>query len=180
MATIAQKYKPAFPLDDLVEHPDNPRRGNEAAIEASMAAHGFYGAVLVQASTYRILAGNHRTRVARRLGEKTVPVLLVDVDDDHARRLMLVDNRTGDFAGYDDRELAALLEDLAGNGGLEGTGFGDEDLAGLLARLAPPRPPGGFPDADPELLDIEYRCPSCGYEWSGSPTPGSGDDDGAP
>ena len=142
-----------------------------------MAAHGFFGAVLVQASSNRIIAGNHRTRVARRLGEQTVPVLFVDVDDDQARRLLLVDNRTNDLAAYDDRELAALLDDLAQTSDLAGTGFGDDDLAALLDRLAPPEPPDGFPDADPDALVIDYRCPSCGYEWSGQPAPGMSSDD---
>jgi hypothetical protein len=137
VATIAQRYDPAYPIDQLHEHPDNPRRGDEEAIEASMAAHGFYGAVLVQTSTNRIIAGNHRTRVAARLGEATVPVLFVDVDDDRARRLLLVDNRSNDLAGYDDRELAALLSEVED---LAGTGFGDEDLAQLLRSLEEPDP----------------------------------------
>jgi hypothetical protein len=132
VATLTQRYEPAFPIDELVEHPDNPRRGDEAAIDESMAAHGFYGAVIVQASTNRIIAGNHRTRVARKRGEVTVPVLWLDVDDDQARRLLLVDNRTNDVAVYDDTELARLLGELDG---LTGTGFDDTDLARLLADL---------------------------------------------
>ena len=143
MAALTQSYDPAFPVDQLVEHPDNPRRGDEAAIEASMVAHGFYGAVLVQASTRRIIAGNHRTRVARHLGESTVPVLFVDVDDERARRLLLVDNRTNDVAGYDSGELARLLEELSTlDNGLVGTGFTDSDLDALLA---------GLEDADPNM-----------------------------
>ena len=172
MATIAQRYDPAVPVGDLVEHPDNPRRGDEAALDASMEAHGFYGAVLVQASTNRILAGNHRTRVARRRGEATVPALFLDVDDDQARRLLLVDNRTNDLAGYDDRDLAAVLAALEADGGLAGTGYGAEDLAELLDRLAGPDAPDAFPGVDPDGLPIDYRCPSCGYEWSGQPAPG--------
>lgn len=135
---IAQLYEPAYPIDDLVEHPDNPRRGDEAAIEASMQAHGFYGAVLAQTSSRRIIAGNHRTRVARRLGQATIPVLFIDVDDDQARRLLLVDNRTNDFAGYDEAELAALLSSLADASDLIGTGYSSDDLADLLERLNPP------------------------------------------
>lgn len=142
-----------------------------------MAAHGFFGAVLVQASSGRIIAGNHRTRVARRRGETTVPVLFIDVDDAQARRLLLVDNRTNDLAGYDDRDLAALLADLAADEvGLIGTGFSETELEDLLARLAPPAPPDGFPDADPDALHIDYRCPACGYEWSGQPAPGTDQD----
>lgn len=149
---MQQHYDPEFPIDDLVEHPDNPRRGDESVIEASMAAHGFYGAVLVQASTRRIIAGNHRTRVARRRGDSTIPVLLIDVDDDRARRILLVDNRSNDVATYDDRELARLLADLDGD--LAGTGFDDTDLTALLASFEPeagPEVDAPIPEAAPAI-----------------------------
>ena len=161
MPTLAQRYEPAFPIDQLVEHPDNPRRGDEAAIEESMAAHGFYGAVLVQTSTRRIIAGNHRTRVARRRGETTVPVLLVDVDDDRARRLLLVDNRSNDLAGYDDAELARLLEELlAADDGLAGTGYDDRELARLLAELE-------GPNQDMPVVGDERYTPAWIFEGMG-------------
>lgn len=136
---ITQRYEPAFPLSDLIEHPDNPRHGDEAAIDESMAAHGFYGAVLAQASTNQIIAGNHRARVARRRGESSVPVLFLDVDDDQARRLLLVDNRTNDTATYDNTELVRLLGEIDRTEiGLAGTGYEDDDLALLLAQLETP------------------------------------------
>lgn len=136
MPTLTQRYEPAFPIDDLIEHPDNPRHGDEAAIDESMAVHGFYGSVLVQASTRRIIAGNHRTRVARRRGETTVPVLMIDVDDDQARRILLVDNRSNDRATYDEGELARLLADMAAtDDGLAGTGWRNDDLTSLLRAL---------------------------------------------
>lgn len=139
--TVTQTYDAAFPVADLIEHPGNPRRGDEAAIDASMQAHGFYGAVLAQAGTRRIIAGNHRARVAKRRGETTVPVLFLDVDDDQAARILVVDNRTNDLAVYDDLALAALLEGLAGTDlTLTGTGFSDADLEALLEDLAPPDP----------------------------------------
>jgi hypothetical protein len=139
---LTQTYDPAFPVDKLVEHPDNPRRGNVSAIEASMQAHGFYGAVLAQASTRQIIAGNHRTRAARKQGQPTVPVLFIDVDDDEAKRMLLVDNRTNDLAGYDDAALLAMLQDLNDGGvaGLLGTGFTDEDLEQLLIEIGDPDP----------------------------------------
>lgn len=143
-----QQYLPAFPIDELVEHPDNPRRGDEEAIEASMEAHGFYGAVLVQSSTRRIIAGNHRTRVARRRGDATIPVLMLDVDDDRARRILLVDNRTNDTATYDGVELTRLLAELAaGDDGLAGTGFDVTDLADLLKHWGPAGDPDEIPAA---------------------------------
>lgn len=150
MATLAQRYDPAYPIDQLVEHPDNPRRGDEASIDASMAVHGFYGAVIAQASTRHIIAGNHRTRVARRRGETTVPVLWLEVDDEQARRLLLVDNRTADDAKYNMTELTRLLAelDLAGEG-LAGTGYDETDLARLVKRWGTVADPDDVPPTPP-------------------------------
>jgi DNA N-6-adenine-methyltransferase (Dam)/ParB/Sulfiredoxin domain len=129
-----QRYEAAFPIEQLTEHPDNPRRGDEGVLERSMDAHGFYGAVIAQASSRRIIAGNHRTRVARRRGETTVPVILLDVDDDQARRILLIDNRSSDVATYDDQALLSLLVELEGTAG---TGFDATDIDRLLLELQP-------------------------------------------
>jgi hypothetical protein len=139
---IAQEYEPAVPVAQLREHPDNKRRGDEVAISASMEAHGFYGACYVQRSTGYIVAGNHRSRVARRRGAATVPVIWLDIDDDQARRILLFDNKSADDATYDFDGLAQLLVEMsAGPGGLADTGYTDDGLAELLEQL------GGTPGA---------------------------------
>lgn len=162
---LTQTFQPAYPIDLLREHPDNPRRGDEEVIEASMKAHGFYGVVLVQASTNTILVGNHRTRVARRLGYETVPVMLADVDDDQARRLLLMDNRSNDLAAYDDEALSRILADL--DGVFEGTGYEAADLRELLDRLDPdPLDPDALAPFD---RSVEHECPFCGASWHETP-----------
>lgn len=135
----------------------------------SIRRNGFYGSVVAQESTRHVLVGNHRLRAAREAGIASVPVLWVDVDDDQARRIMLVDNRSSDLAGYDAQSLAALLEATREQeGDLAGTGFDDQALSLLLAAVTPPEaapPPGGFPTVDPDAIGIENACPRCGYEW---------------
>jgi ParB-like chromosome segregation protein Spo0J len=153
--------------DKLTTHPDNPRRGDVEAVMSSIQANGFYGALVVQRSTSHVLAGNHRLRAARQLGMTEVPVVWVDCDDDRARRILVVDNRSSDLARWDDEALAALLADM---GDLSGTLFKDDDLAKLVASM---QGPSEFLDIDPEALEISYCCPACGYEWSGNPKPGS-------
>ena len=59
-------------------------------------------------------------------------VYLVDVDEDAATRIVLVDNRSNDLAGYDDELQLALLESLPD---LAGTGYLDEDRDGLRELL---------------------------------------------
>jgi DNA modification methylase len=123
------------PIDALRPHPDNPRRADTSVVVDSIAANGFYGALVVQRSTGHILAGNHRWRAARESGITELPVLYLDVDDDRARRILLVDNRTSDLAGYDETELVALLllSMSATEAQLSGTGFTEDDLAALVA-----------------------------------------------
>ncbi len=86
------------PVDQLTEHPRNPRRGHEGVIEALMARHGWWGVATAQRSTGHLLVGNHRVRVARRLGIVAVPVEWRDVDDDEALRILAGDNRSSDLA----------------------------------------------------------------------------------
>lgn len=124
------------PVGDLKQHPDNPRQGDIGAIVESIRTNGWYGTVIAQKSTGHVLAGNHRLEAARQLGIETVPVVWLDVDDDRARRILLVDNRTNDLAAYDDRALAELLTEMAGDPEqLLGTGYDGDALDQLLADL---------------------------------------------
>lgn len=129
---IAQQYEHVR-IDQLSPHPDNPRRGDVGAISESIDAHGFYGALIVQRSSNYILAGNHRLLAAQERGIAELPVLYVDVDDEEARRIVLIDNRANDLAEYDNDALVALLQELGGD--LTGTGYAENDLAELIRRL---------------------------------------------
>lgn len=136
MEPLASTYE-TVKVDDLVTHPDNARKGNLDRIEESIRVNGFYGALIVQKGTKRIIAGNHRYLAAKNLGIKEVPVLWLDVSDDEARRILLADNRSNDLASYDDTMLAELLRAAQDTTGLEGTGFDEVDLQDLLMALEP-------------------------------------------
>lgn len=116
----------------LKKHPSNARVGNVRLIKESIDGNGFVGALIVQRSTGHILAGNHRFQAAVELGMDTLPVIYVDVDDEHALAIMLADNRTTDVAGYDDKALLELLEQLPS---LAGTGYDKDDFNDLLAVM---------------------------------------------
>lgn len=124
------------PIDSISPHPQNPRRGDVALIADSIRRHGLYTPLVVQASTGHVLAGNHRLLALRSLQRDAVDVVMVDVDDDEARRILLVDNRSSDLGSYDSQELAELLQSLGGD--LEGTGYQPDDLEDLLAGLEAP------------------------------------------
>lgn len=161
----AQQEYVEKPIEGLVHHPNNPRQGDVGAIHQSIEANGFYGAVIVQKSTQHVLAGNHRLEAARASGAKTLPVIEVDVDDPTALRIMLADNRTSDLASNDEEALAALLEELATDGGLEGSGYDGDDLDQLLSDLSyePPaeeeEASGEDNGAGLEVLDVSMAEP---------------------
>ena len=153
-------------IDAVRPHPSNPRQGDIGAIHQSIDANGFYGAVIAQKATGHILAGNHRWQAARQAGATEVPVTWVDVDDDHALRILLADNRTNDLASYDDSALADVLKELQeSTGTLAGTGYDGDDLDDLLAELNPNFLPT---DEEPPRLDQKapVTCPECGHEFT--------------
>ena len=116
----------------LSTHPGNPRRGDLAAVKASIEVNGFYGTIVAQRSTGYVLAGNHRLMAARELGMEHVPVVWVDCDDTRARAILAADNRTSELGGFDSEALAQLLEGLRIEDALEGTGYSDDDISALI------------------------------------------------
>jgi ParB-like chromosome segregation protein Spo0J len=154
------------PLDALTPHPRNVRQGDVGAISESLKAHGQYRPIVAQRSTGHILAGNHTFKAAQALGWSEIAVTFLDVSDDQAVRIMLADNRTNDLATYDDAALAEVLKEIAATDlALGGTGFTGEFLDQLVSDLD-----GHLQDEFQKLdtdLATEYRCPKCGYEWSG-------------
>lgn len=133
---VHQRYVTDFPIDELRPHPKNPRLHDEAAIDESIETSGFYGAVIAQGHTNYLLAGHGRVKSLTRHGVRTVDTIFLDVDDATAEKILLVDNRTNDLSGYDERALLALLEPMAERGDLVGTGYSADAVDDLLAAAA--------------------------------------------
>ena len=123
---------------DLKTHPKNARKGNVQMIVDSINANGFYGCVVAQKSTGHILRGNHTFMASREAGLESIPTIWVDCNDKQALKILVADNRASDLATYDNEALAELLADLSNTIGLDGTGFDEEFLNGLI---------GGFNNA---------------------------------
>lgn len=121
------------PIDSVLEHPENPRRGDLKALKDSIKANGFYSVCLVQDSTGYMIAGNHRRKALLELGETRIPVIRQDMSDEDAKRILLGDNRTSDLAYYDDPSLLRLLESLDGD--YRGTGYDEASYQLLLQGL---------------------------------------------
>lgn len=131
---VPQRYDDDADLTALLDHPRNPRRGDDAVVGESITANGFYGAVIAQQSTGHILAGHTRRRALLKDGQDRGPVLWLDVDDATAERILLADNRTAELASWDDEALLSLLEDHAD--ALDGTGYTADTLAALATDMS--------------------------------------------
>jgi ParB-like chromosome segregation protein Spo0J len=144
----AQRYDADAPLAELVEHPDNPRSGDDEAVAESIDVNGFYGAIIAQASTRRILAGHTRRRNLLDAGATTGPVLWLDVDDVRARKILLADNRSAELAQWIPGKLADVLAAMGAD--IEGSGFTVADVAVAIAQAADAS--GQSRDYDPDRI----------------------------
>lgn len=136
------------PIDSIKPYERNPRRGDLDEIQASLRYHGQYKPIVVRKQTKEILVGNHTWHAAKAEGWADIAIVRRSVpSDDDAAKIVLVDNRTSDLAGYDEPELASLLQDLPD---LEGTGFDPGDMDKMLAEFA-----GGLDDPHPPELPTD-------------------------
>lgn len=170
----------------LRPHPKNPNRGDVVALRESIEVGGWWGYIIAQRSTGYILAGEHRWLAMRASGARTIPVAWVEVDDQHAERILLADNQIARRGQYDDKALLDLLESVAS---LEGTGFIEDDFLALQSQFGSddenqeetvvegdgfheqdrpsPNRPEKFKTYDDDQQE-DYCCPKCGFEWSGN------------
>ncbi len=154
-------------MDTLTPYPGNPRHGHIAALKQGLTRYGQYKPLVVQRSTGHILVGNHTFQAAREMGWDMIAAAVVDVDDATAKKIVAFDNRANELGSYDGEALADLLTSLDG---LEGTGFSQDDVDGLLKDLqaaddkaagaanvdGPPLPPLAG-DAETSSVEIRYR-----------------------
>lgn len=134
-------FEADVPLRKLKYYHQNPRRGNVEKVAESLKANGQFKPIVVNRGTLtgrpnEILAGNHTTKAARSLSWTKLNVVWVDVDEDHAARIVLADNGSTDDATYDLQILAELLEAQKERAGhLVGTTYADEVLEKLRVEI---------------------------------------------
>ena len=158
---IADQLTPlAVPIDSLTPLPDNPRRGDVAAVAKSLERFGQRKPIVVSADG-TIIAGNHTHAAAVSLGWSEIAVVRVDDDAVTAKAFALADNRTGDLGGYDDEALLAALYEVRDDAGLlDAAGYSVADIDALLG----PQPLddwgeafGNVPDGDkPEHVTMSF------------------------
>ena len=136
------------PISRLFCSPTNPRRNDAAVppVAASLRRFGWQQPIVARRSG-EVIAGNTRLKAAQELGMTEVPVWWFDGDDLAAVAFSIADNRTHEFAEWNDAELAKLLAQLKKEDSLDGVGYSDEDLDALVQQLRDQE------QADKDLVD---------------------------
>lgn len=108
-----QQYK-IMRITSIKPYENNPRN-NEAAVDAvanSIKEFGFRAPIIVDKDGV-IIAGHTRYKAAQKIGRKTVPVIVAeDMSPQQVKAYRLADNKTGEFAEWDENELAEELDGI--------------------------------------------------------------------
>jgi hypothetical protein len=126
-----------IPIGDLTPFPGNAKRGDVAAIRASLRRNGQYRSLIVRqtgAGALIVLAGNHTMQALDADGAETARCEVITCDDAEARRINLADNRLSERGTWDQDNLAALLMGVQDD--FDGTGYDPNDLDDLLQVTA--------------------------------------------
>lgn len=135
---LPQRYVERFPLAELEDFPGNPKDHDIGAINESIDANGWYGALIVQEwpdTPKYILAGHGRRDTLIGKGVTHVAVLFIECDEKTARRIVLADNRTSQLGGFDLPALAAFVTEDAKLDNLKGTGYDGDDVDAINTQL---------------------------------------------
>lgn len=122
-----------IPLDDIVNHQDQPRKYfDEDALKelaASIQQHGLLQPILVRPHNgkYEIIAGERRWRAAKLLEMKTIPSIVKVADDKTLPELALIENLQRE-------DLGVIEEAMAYQALWETYGYTQEELAQKLGK----------------------------------------------
>ena len=160
---------------DLIPYARNARTHSDeqvAQIADSISEWGWTTPCLID-ETGGLIAGHGRVLAARKLGLVDVPCMVATGwTDGQKRAYIIADNKLALNAGWDDDALRLEFGELQAMGfDLNLTGFGDVEIAGLMADMnAGLTDPDDAPEAPVEpvsalgdvwLLGATVTCPKC-------------------
>ena len=153
---------------ELLPNPRNWRRhpaGQADALRGALAEIGYADALIAYETPDGLMLIDGHLR-AETTPDMQVPVLITDLDEGEANKLLMTLDPLAAMANTDQDALAALLE---------GIKIENDSLRTTVESLLEDRwipddliPPDNFPSYDNDIA-TDYKCPSCQYEWSGKP-----------
>lgn len=108
-------------VSELEPYFNNPRKNDNAVLKMaeSIQTFGFQNPIIADTKKV-IIAGHTRWKAALKLNLKTVPVIITDLPEEKAKAYRIADNRIGEFADWDWKQLQIELDSM------------DEDIQKLL------------------------------------------------
>ncbi|MEV7512101.1 ParB N-terminal domain-containing protein [Streptomyces sp. NPDC091201] len=201
---IAPRYITYVPLTDLHPAPRNPKRHALELIIDSIRLHGLVETPVADERTGRVLHGHGRREALIELqtrGAQTPDGVLLDNDggwlipllrgwssrdDAEAEALAIKLSRLPGEGGWDPREFAAVLEDLATNDAelFDSLAIPHDEIDQMLRLVDPETLPGGLREAETPTLHLSddggtdelspddagrpatQTCPACGHHFA--------------
>ena len=164
------RYEPAFRAGDLLPNPRNWRRhppSQQSAMRGVLQEIGFADAVLAYETPDGLMLVDGHLRASLD-ADSMIPVLVTDLDESEADKVMVTLDPLAAMAQTDQESLASLLDS---------TTFDDNGISLILesllngGELLPPGRAHGMPDID---VEINHAVDTLGY-GGGSVWPPSGE-----
>jgi len=126
-------------IEDIKPYPNNPRKNAKAVekVADSIRQYGFQQPIVVD-KDMTIIVGHTRYQASRSLGLDKVPVVIAkDLTDKQADSYRIMDNKSGEWAEWDEKMLYDELDQLIQDSNLQElsyeTGFSESELNKLFA-----------------------------------------------
>lgn len=102
-----------IPIDKIIPYWNNARNNSKAIkpVEASIKKFGFNQPIVVD-KNLEIICGHTRYFALMNLGYKEVPCIVADLDEEKARQYRIADNKTSEFATWDEEKLIRELRTM--------------------------------------------------------------------
>lgn len=115
---------------------DNPRINDEAvdAVVKSIESFGFNVPILCD-QQFIIITGHTRWKAAKKIGMKSVPVIVLEIAEVPRKAFAVADNKTAELAKWDYMKLRKVFEQLKHNRiNLPSLGYSQAELQALITQ----------------------------------------------
>lgn len=143
-------------LSEIYPYEKNPRKNDDAvdAVAESIRQCGYITPIIVDENGV-ILAGHTRYKALQKLGYAECQVAVIaGLPEEKKRKYRILDNKTGEIAGWDFDLLLEEIGDLDFEGFDFGFVFSDDEALDL----------DNSSDADEESSETAH-CPKCGFTF---------------
>lgn len=161
-------------LSELSFYKGNARKHNEKQIGLLVKSIGLFGQyrpMVVLLSSKEVLVGNALLEALRLMKFEYGDVVYVDISDDKANELSLIDNRSSELSEWDNNALADLLYKFSDEE-LGFVGYSGEDLSGFLDSVVQEEETiNAVLSEKTEIVEksevvVKYVCTGCGTEYN--------------